>query len=128
MADLDDVRRIALGLPETVEEEERFGFSVVVKGKRKGFVWTWYERVALKKPRVANPGVLVVRVADRVERETLLASEPEKFFTEPHWSGYPAVLIRLGAIEADELAELITEAWRSLAPRAVVRAFDAGPA
>jgi hypothetical protein len=128
MADHDDVRRIALSLPDTVEEEDRFGFSVVVKGKHKGIVWTWYERIDPKKPRVARPDVLVVRVADPVERETLFASDPDRFFTEPHWSGYPAVLIRLAAVEPDELAELITEAWRSVAPRALVRAFDAGRA
>ncbi len=128
MADLDDVRRISLSLPETVENEDRFAFAVVVKGKPKGIVWTWYERVDPKQPRVARPDVLVVRVVDSVERETLLASEPRKFFTEPHWSGYPAVLIRLAAVEPDELAELITEAWRSLAPRALVKAFDAGRA
>lgn len=128
MAGQDDIRRIALALPETVEEEDRFAFSVVVNGKHKGIAWTWYERVHPKKPRVANPDVLVVRVADPVEREALLRSDPDTFFTEPHYNGYPAVLVRLAAIDPDELAELITEAWRSLAPRALVTAFDAeGP-
>jgi hypothetical protein len=125
MADHDDVRRVALSLPETVEEEDRFAFSVLVKGKHKGIAWVWYERINPKKPRVANPDVLVVRVADLAEREMLLASDGDKFFTEPHYNGYPAVLIRLASIETDELAELITEAWRSLAPRALVEAFDA---
>jgi hypothetical protein len=51
----------------------------------------------------------------------LLASDPDKFFTEPHYNGFPAVLIRLPAIEADELRELITDAWRCQAPRGLVR-------
>lgn len=76
MADHDDVRRIALSLPETVEEQDRFAFSVVVKGKRKGFTWVWCERVHPKKPRVPNPDVLVIRVADLTERQLLLESDP----------------------------------------------------
>ena len=125
MVSQDEVRSIALSLPATVENDDRFAFEVVVKDKRKGFTWVWYERVQLKKPRVANNGVLVVRVADLVDRQALLSAAPEKFFTEPHYNGYPAVLVRLAAIERAELAELITDAWRSLAPRSVVQEFDA---
>lgn len=44
------------------------------------------------------------------------------------YDGFPAVLVRLAAIEADELEELITDAWRGQAPRAVVDAFDPGGA
>ena len=57
MATRDDVRRIALSLPETSEAEARFAFSVLNKGKQKGFVWVWMERVHPKKPRVPNPDV-----------------------------------------------------------------------
>jgi len=56
----------------------------------------------------------------------LIAADPEKFFTEPHYNGFPAVLVRLPAIDDEELAELLTDAWRCLAPRALVKAFDAG--
>ena len=42
----------------------------------------------------------------------LIAADPEKFFTEPHYNGYPAVLVRLDAIDDDELTELLTDAWR----------------
>ena len=48
----------------------------------------------------------------------MLAADPEKFFTEPHYNGFPAVLVRLPAIDAGELAELITDAWRGQASRA----------
>ena len=51
----------------------------------------------------------------------LLASDPAKFFTEPHYNGFPAVLVRLRAVEADELRELITDAWRCQAPPRLVR-------
>jgi hypothetical protein len=119
-----DVRRIALGLPETVEEEGRFAFSVANRGKRKAIAWVWMERVDPKQPRVPNPKVLAVRVPDLGEKETLIASDPDTFFTEPHYNGFPAVLVRLGAIGTRELRELITDAWRCQAPKELVRSFD----
>jgi hypothetical protein len=60
-------------------------------------------------------------VAGQGEKDMLLASDPDKFFTEPHYNGFPAVLVRLPAIGEDELRELITDAWRSQAPRQLVR-------
>lgn len=45
MATQDDVRRIALSLPETSEATDHFGFGVLNKGKLRGFAWTWNERV-----------------------------------------------------------------------------------
>lgn len=124
MADREDVRRIALGLPDASEGEAHFYFSVLNKGKQKGFVWAWNERVEPKKPKVPSSVVVAVRVADRFEKEALLASDAEKFFTEPHYNGYPAVLVRLPAIEPDELEELIVDAWRCQAPRALVESWE----
>lgn len=126
MADQSDVRRIALSLPETSEEDGRFAFSVRNKAKQKGIVWAWLERIEPKKPRVPRADVIAIRVADESEKEMLLASDGEKFFTEPHYNGYPAVLVRLAAIEVDELEELITDAWRCQAPRALVKEFEQG--
>lgn len=127
VATRDDVRRIALSLPETSEAEDRFAFSVLNKGRQKGFVWVWAERVHPRKPRVANPAVVAIRVADELEKELLLRSDDAKFFTEPHYRGFPAVLVRLAAIEVDELDELITNAWRYQAPLALREAFDSAP-
>jgi hypothetical protein len=73
--------------------------------------------VVPRKPRVPRPEVLVVRVPGQGEKEMLLASDPAKFFTEPHYNGFPAVLVRLDAVDLDELRELITDAWRCQAPR-----------
>ena len=123
MADQNDVRRIALALPDTSEAEGHFAFSVLNKGKQKGFVWAWNERVEPKKPRVPRPDVVAIRVADLLDKEALLASDDEKFFTEPHYNGFPAVLVRLPSIGVDELEELIVEAWRCQAPRALADSF-----
>jgi hypothetical protein len=121
MASRRDVRRIALSLPETLEDADRFAFSVRHGTKPKGFAWTWNERVEPKRPRVPNPGVLAVRVANDAEKQALLSSDEEKFFTEPHYNGFPAVLVRLAAVEVDELEELLIDAWRCQAPRALVK-------
>lgn len=124
MATQADVRRIALSLPETTENPDRFAFSVRNKNKDRGFAWVWLERIHPKKGRVPNPQVLAVRVADEGEKYMLVASDEEKFFTEAHYNGYAAVLIRLPAIRVPELRELITDAWRCMAPPALVAEFD----
>jgi hypothetical protein len=128
MADQEDVRRIALSLPGASESEERFAFSVLNKGKPKGFVWAWNERVHPKKPKVPSEVVVAVRVADLYEKDALLAGGGLALFTEPHYNGYPAVLVRLPLIELDELEELIADAWRCQAPRALVETWERGVA
>jgi hypothetical protein len=117
MASQADVRRIALSLPETEEARNHFAFSVRNKGKLKGFVWVWMERVAPKKPRVPQPDVIAVRVANLDDKDSLLALNPAKFFTEPHYKGFPAVLVNLPSVTVGELKPLITEAWRCQAPK-----------
>ncbi|MEP6758909.1 MAG: MmcQ/YjbR family DNA-binding protein [Actinomycetota bacterium] len=124
MADQRDVRRIALSLPETREDEDHFAFSVRNGTKDKGFAWVWMERLEPKKPRVPKSGVIAVRVTNEAEKQMLIAADPAAFFTEPHYNGFPAVLIGLAAIEVDELAEVLTDGWRCQAPRALVAAFD----
>jgi hypothetical protein len=124
MATQDDVRRIASSLPDTLEDGDHFAFSVQSGAKRKGIAWVWNERVEPKKPRVPNPAVLAIRVADNAEKQSLVSSDEEKFFTEPHYNGFPAVLVRLAAVDADELEELLVDAWRCQAPRALVKEYE----
>jgi hypothetical protein len=124
MADLNDVERIALALPATTMDDERIAFSVTNKGKRKGIAWVWMERVQPSQARVPNLSVLAIRVRDLAEKDLLLAARPDTLFTEPHYNGFPAVLVRLAAIDVDELAWLIRNAWRCQASAALVRSFD----
>jgi hypothetical protein len=121
-----DVRRIALSLPETREADGRFAFSVRNGSNDKAFAWVWLERLDPKKARVPQPKVLVVRVADAAEKEQLLAADEKKFFTEPHYNGYSAVMVRLPAVGVQELRELLTDAWRTQAPKALVKELDSG--
>ena len=123
MATQADVRRIALALPDVEEAPDKFAFSVVRAGKGKGFVWVWMERVTPKQPKVPNAGVIAARVANVAQRDLMIAAEPAKFFTEPHYAGFPAVLVRLEAVSADDLELLVAEAWRCQAePPATKRA------
>jgi hypothetical protein len=124
LATQDDVRRIALSLPETVEDENHFGFSVRNKNKLKSFVWVWLERIHPKKGRVPNPAVIAVRTPDLNVKDMILTIDENKFFTEPHYNGFPAVLVRLATVPPYELEDLITEAWRSQAPKPLVAQFD----
>lgn len=112
MATVEDVRRIALSLPETIEKPwyGTPGFRV----KDKGFL----------RIRSEADGGLVVFVADLDEKDALLASDPEVFFTTPHYDGYPTVLVHLDAIDVDELTELIVESWRVKAPKRVLEAYE----
>ena len=128
MADQEDVRRIALALPDTSEGEDHFAFSVLNKGKQKGFVWAWNERVAPKKPKVPRADIVAIRVAGLLDKEALLALDSEAFFTEPHYNGFPAILVRLPLIDLDQLEELIVDAWRCQTPRALVAAWERGEA
>ena len=125
MATQADVRRIALALPDTTEGDDRFAFSVRNGAKDKGFAWIWMERADPKQARVPNPKVLAVRVANDGEKQALIASDPEKFFTEPHYNGFPAVLVRLTKVGKSELRELLVDAWRCQAPRKLVAEYDA---
>ena len=120
----EDVRRIVAALPDTVVAADHFAVSVRAGAKEKGLAWVWQERVHPKRGRVPNPDVLAIRVADEGEKWALVAADPVIYFTEDHYNGFPAVLVRLRAIDVDELSELLVDAWRILAPKRLVAAYD----
>jgi hypothetical protein len=115
MADADDVRRIALALPD-VEEIDSDGFDFRVADK--GFVWSYPERRP-GKPRLIRTDIAVLFVGDEAEKQALLLGEPTTFFTVPGYDGWPLVLLRLAEVDAGRLAELVTDAWRMRAPEAL---------
>jgi len=119
MADAEDVRRIALSFPATSERNSGFGVN------DKGFAWFYQEKIEGQRGRVERLDVFAVRVADLGEKEALLAADPEKFFTTPHYNGYPAVLVRLHAINVEELTDLLDDAWHLRAPKKLAAEFDA---
>jgi hypothetical protein len=117
MATQDDVRRIALALPATAEDPGYFRFKV----EGKAFVWAWRERIEPKKARVPSNEVIAVRVAHELEKEALIDMDPDVFFTEPHYNGYPAILVRLAPIDLGMLEKILTDGWRIQAPKRLLR-------
>ena len=121
MANLDDVRRFATALPGVNASPEGTAFSVTVKGKEKGFAWVWNERVELKKPKVPNPEVWAISVPNLMAKDLLIEESPEKYVIDPHYQGYPAVLVRLSEVTADELEDLLIEGWKTKATDALLK-------
>ncbi len=125
MADWDDVRRLALGLPDT-DEHPSYGGTTSWRVRGRAFVWErplrGADREALGDDAPDGP-VLGVRVADEGVKEAMVADDPHLFFTTPHFDGYPAVLVRLDRIGVDELEELVVEAWLDRAPKRLAEAF-----
>ena len=115
MADAEDVRRLALSLPQTVEiASDGFDFRVADKG----FVWSYPERRP-GRPRRIRTDVAVLYVGDEAEKQALLLGEPAAFFTTPAYDGFPLVMLRLEQVGVDRLAELVTDAWRMRAPAGI---------
>jgi hypothetical protein len=103
------VKKLAKELPEV--EESTWANTPSCKVRKRSFV------------RLREDDVIVV-LMDEDEKEALLRAEPEIFFTTPHYDGYPAVLVRLSAIEPEELREILVESWRRVAPKRLLEVFD----
>ncbi len=109
MATEDDVRRIALALPETIEKTSYNTPGFRVKDK------------LFLRIRTEAEGGLAIFVEDLDEKEALLASDSDKFFTTPHYDGHAMVLVNLEAVDERELTELIADSWRVRAPARVLK-------
>jgi hypothetical protein len=124
VADWDDVRRIALALPEASERLSREQRQWRVKDKL--FVW---ERPLRRSDLEAlgdgapDGPILGARVEHLGAKEALIADDPGVFFTTPHFDGYPAILVRLERIGVEGLDEVIVEAWLARAPNRLVKAY-----
>jgi hypothetical protein len=124
VASWDDVRRIALALPETSERLSRNLRQWQVKDK--AFVWERPLRradlEALGDDAPDGP-ILGARVEHLVAKEALLADDPAVYFTTPHFDGYPAILVRLDRIGREDLHEVIVEAWLARAPKRLAKSY-----
>jgi hypothetical protein len=111
MASWDDVVAIGERLPEVVAGTWWGTPGLLVR--KKGFC----------RMRT-NPDALVIKVADLDDKEALLRGDPDTYFTTPHYEGSSHVLVRLEAIDEDELADLIEDAWRLTAPSRLLEARE----
>jgi len=112
VADAEDVRRIALALPDVTEiDSDGFDFRVA----NKGFIWSYPERRPGEKRRI-RIDIAVLYVGDEAEKQALLLGEPDIFFTTPSYDGWPLVMLRLEEVDVDRLTELVTDGWQMRAP------------
>ncbi len=109
--DLEFVRRVALDLPETTEQDHHGRPSFRVRGKIFATLHVPHERAMLKLPRA--------------EQLALAEARPDVYAPVPGtWGERGSTLVELPGAEAAELAELIEEAWRGVAPKGLVAALD----
>jgi hypothetical protein len=124
---LGDVARIASDLPEVTQGERHGNRTWSVVGK--AFAWERpFSKADIRRfgeePAPDGP-ILAVRVDDLVEKEAVLAAEPEAFFTIPHFDGYPAILIQLAKVSRPALREALVDGWLACAPPKVANDFIA---
>jgi hypothetical protein len=75
--------------------------------------------------REREDGETIAVKIDRGAREALVAMQPGTFVVTPHYENHPWVIVRLASVDPQELAELLTEAWRMTAARRTRERFDA---
>lgn len=120
----DDVSRLALALPDVVESTDTNGYKWEVHK-----TYFAYERPLRKRdlqelgPDAPTGDILGVRVADLDDKRGLIGSNPEVFFTIPHYAEYPAVLVLLEKVSLEQLGEVLTDAWLCRAPKRLAARF-----
>ena len=106
------VRRLVLALPG-VEDGSSYGMPSFKVGKK--FL-----------ARIRSDGALAVKLGSFEDRDYLLSHDPAVFYTTDHYRDYPTVLIRLDVAKESDVRDVLTDAWRRVAPRKTVEQFDAG--
>ncbi|MEZ0069328.1 hypothetical protein ABIA32_005372 [Streptacidiphilus sp. MAP12-20] len=103
---VEHVRSYALSLPRTYEALVR-------------------DRVKFRVGRIvylafSGDETLMGFAYPKEERSELVAAEPEKFaMPDPVDERFNWVQVRMAAIDAEEMREIVTEAWRMVVPKRV---------
>ncbi|MEV4997873.1 MmcQ/YjbR family DNA-binding protein [Streptomyces niveus] len=111
MLDADDVRRIALSLPRTVERE----------------LWNipTFHVAGRMYVTVPDDGTSFAVRCPKLERTELIAAEPDKFWVPAHEANSSWVRARLGALEDEqELYDILVDSWKQAAPTDLAESFD----
>jgi hypothetical protein len=72
--------------------------------------------------RMKDAETLVVR-CPLEEKSFLMQADPAVFFETDHYTGYPAVLVHLGAADDATIAGRLEVAWRMQAPKRLQAAY-----
>ena len=127
----EDVDAICLALPEVelgISWGDRPTYKVPKGAKGKGFLLYRMPHKTAVDPETGEmyDDLLVIVTPTEHEKRLLVEDDRLPFFTIDHFRGYNAVLVqqsRLGEIDRDELAEIITDAWLTKAPKSLAQAF-----
>lgn len=125
----DDLHAICSGLPEVewgISWGDRPTYLVRTRPKPKGFLLYRAPRKDAIDPATGEmyDDLVVIRVASAADKAALVEDPTTPFFTIDHFNGFNAVLLqlsRIGELDLAELTEVLTEAWASQAPKALVR-------
>jgi hypothetical protein len=66
--------------------------------------------------------------SDKEERALLWQADPETFFSHPHYDPHNLILVRAGRIDPDWARARLLRTWRDMAPKRVLKTWDAGRA
>jgi hypothetical protein len=122
---LDDLRRIADGLPGSEERAMTGGAAWFVRGKL--YAWEcspWPSVPAEVREVIAAELVVGVKLSDELDALALREMAPDVFLPRTTPWGEPKIAFRMQRIDPDHFAELVTEAWRVQAPKYLQREFD----
>ena len=128
MVTIDDVSKIVSVLPGVAEEERKdhpdlLAWSVAGRG----FAWErTFSKADLKRfgdQTPPQPPIVAVRTAGLHEKEALLAAGVPGVFTIPHFQGYAADMVEIGATRKPALREVLIEGWLAVAPTALAEEF-----
>ncbi len=108
-----EVSAFALSLPAT-ELSTSYG-RAAVKLRDKAFIYPGREAGSFA---VATP---------LDEKEMLMLTDPETFWETPHYSGWPAVLVRFGSPDRERIETVIQRAWWDRASKAQRTEFGPRP-
>lgn len=110
------IRSVALSLPGAYEHASHDGLP---SWRTKPRMFTWIR---------SDPQALVVWVDSLETKEALLATQPDIFFTTPHYDGYAIILVRLDVVDRKLAKSLIVDSWKLRAPASLVKTLAASPA
>ena len=109
MSDCEDLRRIALSLPEAYEQDHFGGPSFRVATKIFASCSPEKNRATLKLDR---------------DHQTMLFDVRPEAFTPAVWGKLVWTYVALDEVDTADLEGLVTRAWRLVAPKALVKSLD----
>lgn len=108
----DEMREIVLAFPGAEEGASYGQPSFKVNGK-------FFTRL-----RREDQSVVLLEISHD-EREMLIEAEPATFHFTPHYKDYPSVLARIESLHPGSLRNFLDRRWRKIAPKKLVKEFDA---